>query len=190
MTGFSLETAELITKVLELLHEMVPRFESIALVFGTRTESTELSQHNAEMAANELGLKLSAFHVDSIQEFETALATATQQRAGALIVAAEPTFMRQRNQIVELSARYRLPAIYPWRQFVEAGGLMSYGPDIADVYRQAGRHAARVLDGAAPGDLPVQFPTTFELIINRKTAAALNLTISRFLSALANHVIE
>jgi putative ABC transport system substrate-binding protein len=191
MTGFSLDTVELIAKQLEMLHGMVPQVASVALLLGSGdTDASRLSKQNAEMAAKALGLKLFASYARSIEEFEAALASAVQQGAGALVVAAEPSFMHQRAQVIDLAHRYRLPAIYPWREFVENGGLMSYGPEIADQYRQAGSYAARILDGAAPGDLPVQFPTRFELIINRKTADSLGLTISRLLSAWANHVIE
>jgi len=190
MTGFSLNTVEITAKALELLHEMVPHVATVALLLGTQTARSDLLKQYAGGAANAFGLKLLRFQVGSIREFEPTLARIVERGAGALIVAAEPSFLHQRAQIIELVARYRLPAIYPWREFVEEGGLMSYGTDLADEYRQVGRYAARILDGASPRDLPVQFPTRFELIINRKTADALDLTISRFLSAWANHVVE
>jgi putative ABC transport system substrate-binding protein len=191
MTGFSLYTTELMAKRLELLHEMVPRAGTVALLVGAGPDATPLlSKQQAERAANTLGLKILGFKVGSMIDFEAALAAAAQQGAQALVLAAAPFFTGQSAQIIALAARYQLPAIYPWREFIEDGGLMSYGPDVAEVYRQVGRYAGRILDGTAPRELPVQLPTKFELIINLKTAKTLGLTVPRLLSAWADHVIE
>jgi putative tryptophan/tyrosine transport system substrate-binding protein len=190
-TGFNLYTTELTAKRLELLHEMAPQADTVALLVGATSDTTtRLAKQNVGQVADALGLKLLAFEVGSITEFEAASAAAVLQGAGALLLGAEPFFTGQRAQIVALSARYGLPTMYPWREFIEVGGLMSYAPDLLDTYRQAGRYAARILDGAAPRDLPVQLPTKFELIINLKTAKILGLTVSRLLSAWADHVIE
>jgi putative ABC transport system substrate-binding protein len=117
-------------------------------------------------------------------------ASIVHQGAGAVMVAATPVFVRRRAQIVALAARYRLPTIYPWREYCEAGGLMSYGPDLLDAYLQAGRYTGHILNGAVPGDLPVQMPTKFELVINLNTAKAFGIQISRLLNARADQVIE
>jgi putative tryptophan/tyrosine transport system substrate-binding protein len=123
-------------------------------------------------------------------EFETAFATAVLDRADALLVTADPVFTTRRAKIVELAARHALPTAYPLREYAEIGGLMSYGPDLMEAYREIGHYAGRILKGAAPGDLPVQLPKTFELTINLKTAAALGLTVSKLLNARADKVIE
>ena len=191
MTGLGLFTTELIAKRLELLHEMVPQAGTVALLVGAGSSTTaQITKQQAETAASVLRLKILEFTVGSIFEFEAALTTAVQQGVQAVVLAAEPFFMTQRSPIIELTARYRLPAIYPWREFVEEGGLMCYGPDLRDAYRQAGRYAGRILDGTAPSDLPVQLPSKFELIINLKTVKKLGLTVSRLLSAWADNVIE
>jgi putative ABC transport system substrate-binding protein len=121
-------------------------------------------------------------------DFEAVFASIVRQGAGAAMVAAAPFFSGSRHRIVELAARYQLPTIYPWREYCEAGGVMSYGPDLLAAYLELGRYTGRILNGATPSDLPVQEPTKFELVINLKAAKALGIQISRLLNA--NKVIE
>jgi putative ABC transport system substrate-binding protein len=189
-TGVSLTSSELVEKCIELLRELAPRVDTIALIRGDGSDGTQSWSEHVTVAARAIGLTVLVPHVQVDIDFDAVFASIVHQGAGAVLVAATPRFMSQRFQIVELAARYRLPAIYPWREFCEAGGLMSYGPDLLAAYLEAGRYTGRILKGAAPGDLPVQLPTKFELVINLKTAKALGIQISRLLNARANKVIE
>ena len=137
-----------------------------------------------------MGVKLIATRANAESEFDAAFSTITQQKAGAILVGASPFFNIRRQQLVVLAARHGLPAIYEWREFVEAGGLMSYGTRLADAYRQAGTYAGRVLKGDKPADLPVVQVTKFEFVINLSTAKALGIEVPPPLSARADEVIE
>ena len=200
-TGVSLTSSELVEKSLELLRELAPNADTIALIRGEGTDSTQYWSEHVAAEARAVGLKLTVAaravglnvlvpHVQIDSDFEAVFASIVHQGAGAVMVAATPVFVRRRAQIVALAARYRLPTIYPWREYCEAGGLMSYGPDLLDAYLQAGRYTGHILNGAVPGDLPVQMPTKFELVINLNTAKALGIQISRLLNARADQVIE
>jgi putative ABC transport system substrate-binding protein len=190
MTGVSVSSTELIEKRLELLRELLPAANSIALLLARNSHTPHIWNEHATIAAKATGLRVISLEVESENDFQMAFASAVQQGADALFVAAVPFFLRERSKIVVLAAHHSLPAIYSFSEFTEAGGLMSYGPDLRSAYFEAGRYTGRILNGAAPGDLPVQLPSRFELVINLKTAQALGLKISRLLNARADKVIE
>jgi len=176
VTGVSFVTSDLVVKRLELLRELLPKVATIGF-FWTPSPSGELNLRALHTAAQSRGQKILALRTGSERDFEPAFATLVQQRVGALIVGSGALFASQRNQIAGLAARHAIPAIYNLREEVEAGGLMSYGSSITDAYRQAGTYVGRILKGAKPADLPVLQGTKFELVINRKTAKAMRLTI-------------
>ncbi|HXL15946.1 MAG TPA: ABC transporter substrate-binding protein [Streptosporangiaceae bacterium] len=189
-TGVSVYTADLVQKRLELLRDLVPGAATIALLVSAASSAVKFEKEHLEQATRRSGLKLLVLEAGSESDFEPAFASAVEQGAGAILISADPYFTGRRAQIVALATRYRLPAAYPWRAYAEAGGLMSYGPPLAWAYKQIGTYASRILKGVKPGDLPVQLPTTFELVINLETAKALGLTVSRWLLASADEVIE
>jgi putative tryptophan/tyrosine transport system substrate-binding protein len=189
-TGMAFFTNSLEPKKLELLREIVPAAEVIALLVnpnGPQAESTITSVH---AAARALGQQVHIVNASSEREFVAAFATAVEQRANALNVGADPLFTSRRDQLVALAARHALPAIYSFREFAAAGGLMSYGTSFRDVYRHVGVYAGKILKGARPADLPVVQPTKFELVINAQTARMLDLTVPPTLLATADEVIE
>jgi putative ABC transport system substrate-binding protein len=190
VTGVSVYTNELVGKRLQLMRELLPRAAKIAALGNPTGVIYELEAKDLQQAADAAGLQLLILEVTAKSGFEAAFALAGQQRSDGLFVSADAFFTAQRNQIIELAARHRLPAAYPWREYVMAGGLMSYGSSITEAYRLIGEYASRLLNGAKPGDLPVQNPTKFELLINRKTAMALGLDLPWTLLALADEVIE
>jgi putative ABC transport system substrate-binding protein len=189
-TGVSLISSELVEKCLELLRELAPGAETIALLRGAGNDRNQYWSEHITVVARGAGLKVLVRQVYFDSDFDAVIASTVREGAGAVLVAATPFFMSRRFEMVALAARYRLPTIYPWREYCEAGGLMSYGPDLLDAYLQSGRYTGRILNGAAPGDLPVQQPTKFELVINLKTAKVLGIEISRLLNARADKVIE
>jgi len=189
-TGFSNITVELMPKRLELLSELVPHARVIALLVNPNSASTERVVRNVQEAAGEKGVRLHILTASAESEIDTAFATLVQLHVGALMVGADPFFFGQREQLVALAERHAVPAIYEWREYAAAGGLVSYGTSLPAVYRQAGIYAGRILKGAKPADLPVQQPTTFELAINLKTAKALGLTVPPSILARADEVIE
>jgi putative tryptophan/tyrosine transport system substrate-binding protein len=190
LTGVSLLTTDLGAKRLGLLRELVPTAELIGLLVNPNSPEAPTQRGDAEVAAQAIGRKILGLNVGSERDFEPAFVTLTQAGAGALLVSPDPFFTSRREQLVALAARHAVPVIYEWREFVAVGGLMSYGTDIADAYRQAGVYAGRILNGTKPGDLPVMQSTKFELIINLKTAKALGLEIPPQLLARADEVIE
>ena len=189
-TGIYLFTSILETKRLALLHELTPTASVIAVLINPTSTLAKAQAVDVQAAARNLGRKIEIVKAGSEREFETAFATIAQLRSGALLVAADPFFNSRRDHPVAQVARYAIPAVYEGRDFALAGGLMTYGINISDMYRQAGTYAGRILNGAKPSDLPVMQPTTFELVINLKTAKALGLTVPPSLLARADEVIE
>jgi putative ABC transport system substrate-binding protein len=178
----------LMGKFMGLLHELVPDAKTIAVL--TRSQNIQLVKDEAREPAATLGVQLLFLSAESEGEIDAAFAAVNQQRAEALVVVTSPFFVTRAKLIASLAGRYRVPAIYPRREFAEAGGLMSYGYDVAGGYRLLGGYAGRILKGEKAGDLPVFQPTKFELVINLKTAKALGLTVPANLLAIADEVIE
>jgi len=187
LTGFSNLTIELAPKRLELLSELVPQADVIAAL---AVSDTEPEIRNLQEAARTKGLQLHVLKAGTEDEIETAFASLVQLQAGALLVSSDNFFVGQQDKLAALASRYAVPTMYWWRIFVEAGGLISYGTDVEALSRQAGIYAGRILKGEKPADLPVQQPTTFELVVNLKTAKALGLTVPPSILARADEVIE
>jgi putative ABC transport system substrate-binding protein len=190
ITGLSLLDAELDGKRIELLKEAVPHLSRLAILWSANDPGMTLAFGRVEAAAKALGFALQNLAVREPAEFPRAFESAGAGRAEALFVTAQPFTNQHRTQILDLVAKHRLPAIYTLRSFVDAGGLMSYGPSQADQYRRAATYVDRILKGARPMDLPVEQPTKFDLVINLKAAGALGLTIPTGLLQRADQVIE
>jgi putative ABC transport system substrate-binding protein len=190
LTGFSNLTLELTPKRLELLCELVPQATVVALLVNPDNQLTEQQISIAQEAARVKGIHLPVLKARTEGEVDTAFASLGQLQAGGLVVEADPFFNSRRQQLVDLASRYAIPATYEGRRYAAAGGLTSYGIDDADLARRAGIYAGRILKGAKPADLPVQQPTTFQLVINLKTAKALGITVPPSILARADEVIE
>jgi putative ABC transport system substrate-binding protein len=190
ITGVYQFTVGLEAKRLGLLHEMVPKATSIAVLVHQNFPGAETQLRDVQEVAPRLGVQLLVLRASSENDFNAAFSTLVQQRAGALLVCASPFFYTRREQLVVLAARHAVPAIYEFRDFAEAGGLMSYGTRLADSYRQAGVYTGRILKGARPAELPVVQVTRFEFVINLNTAKALGMEVPPGLSARADEVIE
>jgi len=193
VTGLTALAPDLVGKRLELLKQVVPRVNRVAVLwqpgaFGEHTEKDMLNR--AEVAARALGVRLQFLEARGPAEFDRAFSEMAKARAGALTVGGTAMFIGERGRLVDLAAENRLPAVYPWKEFVDAGGLMSYGPSLADLYRRAANYVDKILKGAKPGDLPIEQPTKFELVINAKTAKTLGLTIPHSLLLRADEVIQ
>jgi putative ABC transport system substrate-binding protein len=190
ITGVSFFGSRLGGKGLELLRGMVPNAAVIALLTNPKLPEAELMTSDAQEAARTLGQRVLVLDASNPSEINAAFAALRQQRAGALFVGGDPFFTSRRQQIVALTTRDAIPDMYTNREFVEEGGLMSYGNDTVDAYRRAGLHVGRILKGEKPADLPIDQATKFEFVLNLKTAKALGLTVSDKLLALADEVIE
>jgi putative tryptophan/tyrosine transport system substrate-binding protein len=190
LTGFTILVTDLMPKRLELLSELVPQAGVIALLVNPNSAVAERQTRDVQEAARAKGVQLTILRASTESEIDTAFASLVQLRAGALLVAADSFFNSRREKLVALSARFAVPAIYEWRDFVELGGLISYGPSQTGLWRQVGIYAGRILKGAKPADLPVQQPTIFELVVNLNTAKALGLTVPPSILARATEVIE
>jgi putative tryptophan/tyrosine transport system substrate-binding protein len=191
ITGVSFGSAPLQTKRLGLLHELVPPPSTIAWLRDPRTSGLEREEKEVPPAARELGRQLLALNAQSVREIDAAFATIIQSRAGALLIGNSILFNNRRRQLAALAARHGVPAIGGIREFVLAGGLMSYGASDTDAYRRAGSHyVAPILRGTKPGELPVEMPTKYELVISVVAAKALGLDMPAKLLALADEVIE
>ncbi|TMK76166.1 MAG: ABC transporter substrate-binding protein [Actinobacteria bacterium] len=193
VTGLSAFAPELVGKRLEQLTQAVPGVRRVAFLwqpgaFGERTEKDILKR--AEVAARELGVQLQFVEARGPADFDRAFSDMTSARAGALTMLTSNMFVTERRRLVDLAAKNRLPAMYNVREFVDAGGLMAYGPNLADLYRRAAAYVDKILKGTKPGDLPVEQPTKFELVINLKAAKALGLTIPPSLLQRADEVIQ
>jgi len=190
VTGVSILGSAVEAKRLGLLHEIVSGAASIGVLVNPTYPDADLELRELQEAASAINRQIIIVRVSTEAEIDPAFATLAQQGAGALLVAADVLFASRRDQIVVLAARSKLPAIYFQREFAEVGGLVSYAPDYADGYRQAGIYVGKILQGAKPGDLPVLQSTKFELVINLKTAKALGLAIPSAVLSIADDVIE
>jgi len=190
VTGVSNLIVELGSKQLGLLRELAPGTTAIAALMNPNFPGTERQSRDVEAAARVLGLQLIILTASTEREMETSFATMAQKGRVALLLGVDPFFVERRDHIVALAARHAIPAVYPVREFAVAGGLMSYGSDFADSYRQAGVYAGRIVRGEKPADLPVQRSTKFEFVINFKTAKALGLEVPNSMQLLADEVIE
>jgi putative ABC transport system substrate-binding protein len=190
LTGVSNLVDELTAKRLELLSDLVPRAGVIALLVNPNNAVAERVIRDVQEAARPKGLQLHVLKATSESEIDTAFASLVQLHASALVVGADPFLSSRRERLVALASRHAVPAIYAWREFADAGGLISYGPSLTSAFRLLGAYAGKVLKGAKPADLPVQQPTKFELVINIKTAKSLGLTVPLPLLAQVDDVIE
>jgi putative ABC transport system substrate-binding protein len=189
-TGASLFSTELVPKRLELLYGLGSRIQNVAVLLNPQSVTPDIEAKGAMAAAQLKGYQLRLFKASTASEIDAAFMLAAEQQVSAFLVTGSPFFSRQVAQIVALAARHAMPVLYPWREYVDAGGLMSYGSELTWGYNLIGQYAGRILKGEKPGDLPVAQPTKFELVINLKTAKALGLTIPETLLATADQVIE
>jgi len=190
VTGVYQFTAGLESKRLGLLHEMVPKAQVVGVLINPNYAAAESQLRDVQDSAAHLGLRLVVVRANTESEFAAAFSTVVTQRAGAILVCASPFFNSRRQQLIVLASSHALPAIFEWRDFAVAGGLMSYGTSLNNAYRQAGIYAGRILKGEKASDLPVVQSTKFEFVINLSTAKALHIEVPPTLSARADEIIE
>jgi ABC-type uncharacterized transport system substrate-binding protein len=190
ITGVSFLSSDIVAKMLEALHELMPKAARIAALVNPTNQNAATDTKEAEAAARTLGLELQVLNASNAREIDDAFARLVEWRAAALLIEGDPFFIGRIRQLVVLTARHAIPAIYQSRDFPDAGGLMSYGADRSNALRLAGGYTGRILKGERPVDLPVQLATKLELVVNLNTAKALGLTIPSSLLARANAVIE
>jgi ABC-type uncharacterized transport system substrate-binding protein len=190
LTGVTIITVELMPKRFELLTELVPQASVIALLVNPKNPLSERMIPDVQAAATAKGVQLNVLKAGTESEIDAAFPILTRVHAGALAVGADSFFSSRREQLVALASRHAVPAIYERRDFADSGGLISYGTSLTAVNREAGIYAGKILKGAKPADLPVEQPTTFELVVNLKTAKALGLTVPQSILARADEVIE
>ena len=190
LTGNAWLGPELTAKRLELLKEAVPRISRVATIFNPGNQSHRIVLREMQTTAQRLGVTLQLQQVTSPDDFDQAFAAMTKNRPDALFTVADPLYFQSQARILEFAAKRRLPAMYEWREYVESGGLMAYGVNVRDLLRHAATFVDKILKGAKPGDLPIEQPTKFELVINLKAAKALGLTIPPSLLQRADEVIQ
>ncbi len=190
LTGITRFNLELMPKRLELLSDLVPQARMLGLLADPNNRITEPMIRDVQQAARAKGVQLQVMEASSESEIDAAFTTLVQLQVGGLLVGPAAPFFIRREQIFALASRHAVPAMYDSRLYVDAGGLISYGPSLADMWRQAGIYVGKILNGAKPADLPVQQPTTFELVVNLKTAKELGLTVPPSSLARADEVIE
>jgi putative ABC transport system substrate-binding protein len=190
LTGVTTLSGEIVAKRLELLHELIPTISGIVLLINPNNRDSENSKRDAEVATQSLGVRLHVIRASSTNEIDAAFQGIKQLQAGALIIAPDAFFNSRTEQLAALALEYAMPTIYQYRKFANSGGLISYGANITDAYRLVGDYTAQILKGEKPADLPVQQATKVELIINRKTAKALGITLPQTLLATADELIE
>jgi putative tryptophan/tyrosine transport system substrate-binding protein len=190
VTGIAFMFTRLGAKNLELLRELVPNASSIAALANPINPNAERQLKDLQAAARTLGLQLVTVGASNDAEIDSVFQTLSQRRIGALIVTADGYLISRQDQLVALADRYAVPTIYPLRQYAEAGGLMSYGANLPDAFRQCGIYVGKILKGEKPTDLPILQPSTYEFVINLKTAKKLGLTVPPTFEALADEVIE
>lgn len=190
VTGSTLLSAELVAKRVGILRDLLPSLKKIAMLVNPTRPGVEAQKAQMQDAAQGIGLAFDVLNASSERDFDAVFQAAGDQRDAALVVAPDALFLDQRAQIADLAARYRIPTMYELRAFVEAGGLISYGANVVDLYRQGGILTGQILKGRLPADLPVMQPTKFELAINMKTARALGLSVSPGLLSITDELID
>ena len=190
ITGLSQMSTDLAAKRLELLKEVVPDLTSVGVLWNPRDAISTLTWQEIQLSARRINIQLHSLEVKDAAEFDSAFTKATGAKVGAVYALPAPIFVDNEKRIAEFAAKSRLPSVFHLPEFVHLGGLMSYGPDRVDLFRRAATYVDKILKGANPGDLPVEQPTKFELVINLRTAKALGLTVPPALLARADEVIE
>ena len=181
---------ELVGKRLGLLKEIVPKLSLVAVLWNPQAAASILSWKELQLPARQMGVQLHSLEVGSPNDFDKAFEDATKARAGALFIAGDPVTTTNLKRLADLAAKSRLPSIFQLSEFADSGGLVAYGPDLADMYRRATAYVDKILKGARPGDLPIEQATKFELVVNLKTAKAIGITIPQSVLFRADRVIQ